>query len=109
MALTPHIEASVYVLRTEEGGRKSPFFCGYRPNHDFGVLGGMLNDAQHKIVGRDRIELGDSGLVQLTLVRPDLLGRRLYPNMEFTVQEGSRIVGRGRITRVLDSALARST
>jgi translation elongation factor EF-Tu-like GTPase len=53
------IEARIYILRTEEGGRKTPVQTGYRPCHDFG-LDGILNDAQHEYIGTETVGLGET-------------------------------------------------
>lgn len=100
---SPHIEAEVTALATEDGGRKSPMLSGYRPNHDFG-LEGMLNDATHQYE-KGQLAPGETGKALLTLHVPEYQRGRLHEGMEFTVQEGSRIVGRGKIVKVLDESL----
>ena len=92
-------------LATEDGGRRSPMFSGYRPNHDFG-LAGMLNDATHEYDG-GQLAPGETGKAFLTLHAPEYQKGRLYEGMDFTVQEGSRVVGRGKIVEVLDESLRR--
>ena len=100
----PDIEAQVYALSTEEGGRKTAFLSGYRPTHNFGK-NGHLNDGMHDYPEAGRIELGTTGRALITLLCPDENHGLLSIGGEFTVQEGSRIVGRGRITALLNSKL----
>ena len=100
----PDIEAKIRFLSIEEGGRSMPCKSGYRPNHDFGVEG-MLNDAVHTFIDKDRVAPGESVVAHLTFLSPEFQFGRLHEGFEFTVQEGARIVGRGRVLKVLNRAL----
>ncbi|NNF58748.1 MAG: elongation factor Tu [Rhodothermaceae bacterium] len=95
------------MVPTEEGGRRSPAFSGYRPSHDFGRSDG-LNDAQHEYPDDDLLHPGETGRALLRLLAPDLQHGRLFEGMTFTVQEGSRIVGYGMVTRIHNEALRRA-
>eukprot|EP01136_Pigoraptor_vietnamica_P017289 Opistho-1_new@62246 len=87
----PDIEAEITFLATEQGGRSSPVYSGYRPSHDFGVTG-MLNDGHHEYIGQESVPPGCTGLASIWLLAPELQNSRLYPGFAFTVQEGARIV-----------------
>lgn len=100
----PDIEAEIYFVPTDQGGRRSPAFSGYRPSHDFGVPG-MLNDAQHHYPNHQQVLPGETVLAQLWLLAPEYQNGRLYPGFKFTVQEGPKIVGHGVITKVLNTML----
>ncbi len=100
------IEAEISFLPTESGGRRSPAISGYRPTHDFG-LEGTLNDAAHEYVGCDSVSPGQSAKANVWFLVPQYQEGRLYPGFEFTVQEGSHIVGHGIITKVINAALKR--
>jgi translation elongation factor EF-Tu-like GTPase len=101
----PHvIEAEVYALRTDEGGRRNPRLTGYRPSHNFGK-NGHLNDGLHEYPSGGRIELGASGVAYIWLLAPDENYGLLSIGDPFTVQEGNRIVGRGRITALPNAKL----
>ncbi len=107
MPLVPaDIEAEIRFLTTEEGGRQSPVKSGYRPHHDFGLEVTQV-DAAHIYADDEWVAPGDSviaGLIFPPISRRYLEGQ-LRQGLEFTVQEGARIVGRGRITEVLNQAL----
>ena len=103
----PDIEAEIRFLSPEEGGRHTPYRSGYRPNHDFGT-DGMLNDAHHEYVGIDTVAPGDTVTARLWFLAPDYQAGRLYEGFEFTVQEGARIVGRGRVSKVINKGLERA-
>jgi len=106
----PDIEAEIRFVTTEEGGRRTPAKSGYRPHHDFGV-DGIQFDAVHTFVDRERVFPGETVTAMLSFMGTgyqDYLAGRLHEGFEFTVQEGARIVGRGRITKVLNKALLRT-
>lgn len=102
----PDFEAEIYALPTENGGRKSPMLSGYRPNHYFG-LPDELNDAQHDYPERGKIAPGEKGIALVRLLDPERQKGRLFEGMEFTVQEGNRVVGRGKIVKILKDELKR--
>lgn len=102
----PDFEAVIGALATAMGGRDMPMINGYRPSHDFG-LPNELNDAMHQYVDADRIVPGESGRALLWLLVPERQLGRLFTGMIFSVQEGSRVVGDGRIVEVLNDGLCR--
>jgi len=102
------IEAEIRFLTTDAGGRRTPVMSGYRPNHDFGIPD-MMNDAQHEYIDKDRVFPGEPVNARLWFLRPDFQIGRLYIGMPFTVQEGARLVGNGKITRVCNPELQKAT
>jgi translation elongation factor EF-Tu-like GTPase len=100
------IEAEITFLTTAEGGRQGPVRTGYRAAHDFGV-NGTLNDALHEYIGKEWVPLGETVTARLWFLAAEFQIGRLYDGFEFTVQEGSKIVGRGRVTKILNEALRR--
>lgn len=104
----PDIEAEIFFLPTEQGGRHSPVLSGYRPNHDFG-LAGTFNDAAHEYIGCESVAPGQSAKANIWFLAPECQEGRLYSGFTFTVQEGSRVVGRGVITKVINVSLLRGT
>lgn len=103
----PDIEAEIRFVMTEEGGRETLARTGYRPHHDFGV-DGMQFDAVHEFVDREWVSPGETVTAILSFMGTgyqDYLTGRLHEGFAFTVREGARIVGRGRITKVLNKAL----
>jgi len=97
----PDIEAEISFLPTEQGGRKSAAQSGYRPNHNFG-LPGTLNDAAHEYIGCEAALPGQTVKANMWFLVPEYQQGRLYKGFAFTVQEGSRIVGNGVVTKVLN-------
>jgi len=73
--------------------------------HAFGVSG-TLYDALHEYPDGP-VEPGQSGRALLWLLQPELQRGAIFEGMEFTVQEGRRVVARGRVVKVLNEDLRR--
>jgi elongation factor Tu len=86
--------AEVYVLRTDEGGRRTPFFNGYKPQFFFrttDVTGqvSLAGDVQMVMPGDNaRIEVGLDKSIAVSA------GSR------FAIREGGKTVGSGVVTEV---------
>ncbi|HUV39706.1 MAG TPA: elongation factor Tu [Planctomycetota bacterium] len=97
-SITPHthFEAEVYVLSKEEGGRHTPFFPGYKPQfyiRTTDVTGEvtLLGDAE-------MVMPGDNARLAVTLITPVALEAQ----SRFAIREGSRTVGAGVVTKILE-------
>ena len=99
----PHIKARLTLLPTENGGRRSPVFSGYRPQ--FRYLG-RDNDVSIDLLNRESLCPGDTDDVYLTFFRPELQLRRIAIDTEFELAEGAKPVARGTITEVIQPELA---
>ncbi len=95
--ITPHtdFEAQVYVLTKEEGGRHKPFFANYRPQFYF-----RTTDVTGTIElpkGTEMVMPGDNTEMTVTLGKPIAMEEGLT----FSIREGGRTVGSGRVVKVL--------
>jgi elongation factor Tu len=85
--------AEIFVLSTKEGGRRTPFRTGYKPQFYFGttdVTGAIA-------VENDRIIMpGDHATIGFHLYKP--VG--IEVGMRFAMREGSRTIGAGIVTSV---------
>ena len=91
------IAATIYLLRPEEGGRKTPIFTGYRPAVYFGdrhTDGLIVFDPEEKPV------LGGEYTVIIALAHPEYLGDALQKDATFDCREGPKIIGRGKVLTV---------
>jgi translation elongation factor EF-Tu-like GTPase len=102
------IEVELIFTSTEDGGKSRPAWQGYRVDHDFG-LPDTLNVAQHEFIDCDSVEPGHGARSKLWFMAPEYQHGRLYSGFKFTVQEGSRVVACGVISRVHNKALQKST
>ena len=95
--ITPHtdFEAAVYVLTKEEGGRHKPFFANYRPQFYF-----RTTDVTGTIelpAGTEMVMPGDNTDLTVQLGKPIAMEEGLT----FSIREGGRTVGSGRVTKIL--------
>jgi elongation factor Tu len=96
-SITPHtiFEASVYVLTKDEGGRHKPFFANYRPQFYF-----RTTDVTGTIelpTGTEMVMPGDNTEMTVTLGKPIAMEEGLT----FSIREGGRTVGSGRVVKIL--------
>lgn len=96
-SIKPHsqFECEVYVLKSEEGGRKTPFFNGYRPQFYFrttDVTGGV------KLLGGAEMCMpGDNVKLEVELQKSIAMDE----GSRFAIREGGRTVGSGVVTKIL--------
>jgi elongation factor Tu len=94
---TPHttFEAAVYVLTTAEGGRHTPYFDNYRPQHYFRTPD--ITGAIQLPEGTEMVMPGDNTEMTVELIAPIAMEEGL----RFAIREGGRTVGAGRVTKIL--------
>ncbi|MBI5956516.1 MAG: elongation factor Tu [Chloroflexi bacterium] len=97
-SIRPHtrFSAEVYVLTKEEGGRHTPFFNGYRPQ--FYIRTTDVTGAVQLPSGVEMVMPGDNVRMDINLIVPVALEEGL----RFAIREGSRTVGAGVITKIVD-------
>ena len=97
-SVTPHTKfsAEVYVLKKDEGGRHKPFFAGYRPQFYF-----RTTDVTGAITlpeGVDMVMPGDNVQMEVELIMPIAMEEQL----RFAIREGSRTVGAGVVSKIIE-------
>jgi elongation factor Tu len=97
-SITPHtkFKAEIYALKKEEGGRHTPFFAGYRPQFYF-----RTTDVTGTVKlpgGVEMVMPGDNVNLEIDLITTVAMEKGL----KFAIREGSRTVGAGTVTEVLD-------
>ncbi|MGA2208358.1 MAG: elongation factor Tu [Acidimicrobiales bacterium] len=96
-SITPHtnFEATVYVLTKAEGGRHKPFFANYRPQFYFRTtdVTGTIQLPE----GTEMVMPGDNTPMVVELGKPIAMDEGL----RFSIREGGRTVGAGRVTKIL--------
>ncbi|MBA7523784.1 Elongation factor Tu [subsurface metagenome] len=96
--ITPHkkIKAQVYALKTEEGGRHSPFFTGYRPQFYF-----RTTDVTGTVTLPDNLQMvmpGDNVEITIELISTIAIEKGL----RFAIREGGRTVAAGAVTEITE-------
>jgi len=96
----PDLEAKIYYLSTEEGGRKTSVKTGYRGQFYYD---GADWDAQQEFIDKQECKPGESVCVHLHTLSPQYHKGKFFIGKEFEIREGAKIVGRGKITNVIRS------
>jgi elongation factor Tu len=96
--ITPHkkFKSQVYCLTSEEGGRHSPFFSGYRPQFYF-----RTTDVTGSVVlpeGKQMIMPGDNTELTVELISTIAVEKGL----RFAIREGGRTVAAGAVTEIIE-------
>ena len=97
-SIHPHtkFKGQVYVLTEKEGGRKKPFFTGYRPQFYF-----RTTDVTGAITLAADVEMarpGDNIEITVELITPIAIDQIL----RFAIREGGRTVGSGVVSAIID-------
>ena len=97
-SVNPHtkFKGQVYVLTEKEGGRKKPFFNGYRPQFYF-----RTTDVTGNIKLPEDVEMckpGDNVIMDVELITPIAI----EVGLRFAIREGGRTVGSGVVTEILE-------
>ena len=94
----PHtkFKGQVYVLTEKEGGRKKPFFSGYRPQFYFRTTDVTGNIELPADV--DMCRPGDNVVMTVELITPIACEQGL----RFAIREGGRTVGSGVVSEIID-------
>ncbi len=97
-SIKPHkkVEAQVYVLTKEEGGRHTPFFPGYKPQFFI-----RTTDVTGQIQLPDKVEMvmpGDNINMNVELITDVAVEEGL----RFAIREGGRTVGAGAVSKIIE-------
>lgn len=95
-SITPHtnFKAQAYILSKEEGGRHTPFFNGYRPQFYFKTTD--VTGVATLPEGVEMVMPGDNTDMSIELITPIAMEE----GQRFSIREGGRTVGAGRITEI---------
>jgi elongation factor Tu len=101
-SITPHteFESEVYVLTEKEGGRKTPFFSGYRPQfyvRTTDVTGKVASFTADDGSATEMVLPGDRVKMTVELFKAIAIEQ----GMRFAIREGSRTIGAGVVSKIL--------
>lgn len=101
-SITPHtqFEGEVYVLTEKEGGRKTPFFAGYRPQfyvRTTDVTGTIQAFTADDGTTVEMVMPGDRIKVTVELINPIAIEN----GMRFAIREGGRTIGAGVVSKIV--------
>ncbi|WP_339034047.1 elongation factor Tu [Spiroplasma endosymbiont of Cantharis rufa] len=95
--IKPHtkLNASVYALTQEEGGRHKPFFNKYRPQFYFRTTD--VTGEVHLPSGTDMVMPGDNVELVIELIKPIAVEQ----GTKFSIREGGRTIGAGTVVSIV--------
>ncbi|MEH1865734.1 MAG: elongation factor Tu [Nostoc sp.] len=101
-SITPHtqFEGEVYILTEKEGGRKTPFFAGYRPQFYVrttdvtGTIKAYTSDE-----GKDVEMVMPGDRIKMTVELINAIA--IEQGMRFAIREGGRTIGAGVVSKIL--------
>lgn len=101
-SITPHtqFESEVYVLQEKEGGRKTPFFPGYRPQfyvRTTDVTGTIRAFTADDGSEAEMVMPGDRVKMTVELINPIAIEQ----GMRFAIREGGRTIGAGVVSKIV--------
>jgi elongation factor Tu len=100
--ITPHtqFESEVYILQEKEGGRKTPFFAGYRPQfyvRTTDVTGTIKAFTSDDGSNAEMVMPGDRIKMTVELINAIAIEQ----GMRFAIREGGRTIGAGVVSKIL--------
>ncbi len=101
-SIKPHtiFEGEVYVLTEKEGGRKTPFFPGYRPQfyvRTTDVTGNIKAFTADDGSAAEMVMPGDRVQMTVELINPVAIEQ----GMRFAIREGGRTIGAGVVAKIV--------
>ncbi|WP_414561975.1 MULTISPECIES: elongation factor Tu [unclassified Anabaena] len=101
-SITPHtqFEGEVYVLTDKEGGRKTPFFAGYRPQfyvRTTDVTGTIKAFTSDDGSEAEMVMPGDRIKMTVELINAIAIEQ----GMRFAIREGGRTIGAGVVSKII--------
>ena len=97
-SIKPHakFEAEVYILTSQEGGRHTPFFKGYRPQFYFRTTD--VTGAVELPADVEMVMPGDNVKFVVELISPIAMEEGL----RFAIREGGKTVGAGVVSKIVE-------
>ncbi|WP_081163320.1 hypothetical protein [Niastella populi] len=99
------IEAEIQFLTTEEGGRSSFIYSGYRGTFHYD---GQYNSAAQEFIGQVKCYPGNIVNAYMAFAAPEAQIGRLYEGLIFDITEGARIVAHGTILKIFRKDLVKT-
>lgn len=96
-----HVKALIALLPTEDGGRQTPIFFGYRPNHAFRFvetdLPVQFQIGEISFEGDPGIAPGERREVMIRFLDNPYLSVNFRVGTRWQLQEGAKVIGEGEI------------
>lgn len=99
MSIERHIEATLYFLTSDEGGRRAAVSTGYRGQFYFNNID---VDALHEYPDVELVQPGDTVRAYFRFCRPEVHLPKMHIGKEFLIREGIRVIAEGVVTKVFN-------
>lgn len=86
---------------TKEGGRLTPAHSGYRPQVKFPFTR-MSTSGIQTFIKQDTVAPGGSVMATIKIIQTEYFKGKLYENLAFDICEGTKIIGSGEITSIVN-------
>ena len=97
------VKAKLKMKKPEDGGRKTGFISGYRPNHVFEYHDGQFLQTfigDIKFDGQDTIEPGEEQLVTVRFLLNQPIEKYISVGRKWWIHEGPNVIGEAEIVEV---------
>lgn len=98
-----HVEGRFSLFHGTHGSRENPVESGYHPQHK--VHDNYQTSGRHEYPEVEQLAPGASAKVHIWFITPEVYPGSLWIGREIEVLEGSRVVGKLLVTRILDQRL----
>ena len=99
--------AELQYWTTEQGGRKTPVFSGYRPQVKFDFTE-MQTSGQQTFIDKETVYPGEKVEAKIKILSPDFADS-LTEGMNFEFREGSTVIGTGQIKYIVNDKLEKAS
>jgi len=96
--------AELKYFSSEDGGRKTPAFSGYRPQIKFEFTE-MQTSGEQTFLNKEIVYPGDTVKASIKILSIDYFSHKLSEGLTFEFREGSRIIGTGVIIEIINDRL----
>lgn len=104
MTKEPDFIAELHYFTPEQGGRSTPAFSGYRPHVKF-PFSEMMTSGQQIFIGTNQVLPGERITAEISIISTEFFSGKLRIGLDFEFGEGPRIVGTGKIIKILNKDL----
>lgn len=98
----------LFYKTTEEGGRATPAYSGYRPGIEFPFCK-MQTSGRQTFIDRELVSPGETVKASIKIASVDFFAAKLTEGMEFEFKEGSKVIGTGKILTILNYQLKKAS
>jgi len=97
----PDFIAELKYRTTDQGGRRTAAFSGYRPQIKF-AFSEMMTSGHQKFIDKEIVHPGETVIAEIVINSPEFFKNRLKAGTEFEFREGASVIGTGIIREIFN-------